>query len=106
MPSFAYVAKTRDGRTQKGTQTADSRQALVRSLQSKGWMPDRIQETGRNGADASGINIRGPKVKTTEILIFTRQLSTIVNSAFPCSRASIFCRSRWKNLGSRKSFRR
>lgn len=83
MPTFAYVARTRDGRTQKGTQSAENRQALVRSLQSKGWMPDRIQETGRDGADASGINLRGPKVKTTEILIFTRQLSTIVNSGLP-----------------------
>lgn len=81
MPTFAYVARTRDGRVQKGTQAAENRQSLVLSLQSRGLVPDRIQETGKSRAvKAPG---RGPKVRATEVLVFTRQLSTIVNSGLP-----------------------
>lgn len=80
MPTFAYVARTRDGRTQKGTQAAENRQSVVMMLQARGLTPDRIQETSKNGA-AGGR--KGAKVKTAEVLVFTRQLSTIVNSGLP-----------------------
>lgn len=81
MPTFAYVARTRDGRTQKGTQTADNRQSLSAALQARGLVLDKAQEKSKSGAIATGR--RGAKVKTAEILVFTRQLSTIVNSGLP-----------------------
>ncbi len=78
MPTFTYVAKGRDGSKQRGTLTADNRQAVVRTLQNKGLLPDTIQEKGKSAGSA-----RDPRVKTTEILVFTRQLSTIVNAGLP-----------------------
>lgn len=81
MPTFAYVARTRDGRIHKGTQTADSRQSLAMALQARGLMVDRVQETVRDRTPAPVA--KGPKVKTAEVLVFTRQLSTIVNSGLP-----------------------
>jgi type IV pilus assembly protein PilC len=83
MPTFAYVAKTRDGRVQKGSQSAQNRQALVKVLQSRGLTPDRIQETTANSSEGAGGTVNTGKVKTAEILVFTRQLSTIVNSGLP-----------------------
>jgi len=80
MPTYTYVARTRDGRKERGNLTAANRQALVKALQTRGLVPDTIQEKGA----AKGIARRkGPKVKTVEILIFTRQLSTIVNAGLP-----------------------
>lgn len=78
MPTFAYVARTRDGKKKAGTLVAENRQALLRSLQSQGLTPDQIRESGGKVAAR-----RGPRVKTTEILVFTRQLSTIVNAGLP-----------------------
>lgn len=82
MPTFAYVAHTRDGKKQKGTQTADSRQSAVQALQARGLIADEVKESAKGGASAQ-MGARGPKIKTAEVLIFTRQLSTIVNSGLP-----------------------
>lgn len=51
----------------------------MRSLQAQGLTPDNVRERGAAAASAK----RGPRVKTTEILVFTRQLSTIVNAGLP-----------------------
>ncbi len=78
MPTFTYTARTREGQKKSGTLTAENRGALVRSLQSQGMIPDRIQERGKSSGPK-----RGPRVKGTELLVFTRQLSTIVNAGLP-----------------------
>lgn len=78
MPTFTFVARTRDGQKKSGTLTAENRQAVVRNLQSQGLLLDRIQERGK-----AVVAKRGPRVKTAEILVFTRQLSTIVNAGLP-----------------------
>jgi len=80
MPTYTYVARSRDGRKERGNLTAANRQALVKALQTRGLVPDSIKERGVRKGIAKR---KGPKVKTVEILIFTRQLSTIVNAGLP-----------------------
>ncbi|MBN2311635.1 MAG: type II secretion system F family protein [Candidatus Hydrogenedentes bacterium] len=75
MPTFSYVARTREGKTERGTMNVENRQALMRNLQSRGLRLDQVRERGRVG--------RGPRVKSAEVLVFTRQLSTIVNAGMP-----------------------
>lgn len=79
MATFAYTARTRDGRKQTGTLSAENRVALNRSLQARGLTPENVQDITKKGK-ASGS--RG-KVKTAELLVFTRQLSTIVSAGLP-----------------------
>lgn len=79
MPTFAYVAKTRDGQRKSGTLTAENKQALLRSLQAQGLSPESVQDKAAKVGQKGG----GRKVKSTEILVFTRQLSTIVNAGLP-----------------------
>lgn len=79
MPTYTYVARSRDGKRQNGTMTADNRAALLRSLQSRGLNPENVQEVGKSSKTHK---IRG-KVKTVELLVFTRQLSTIVSAGLP-----------------------
>jgi len=78
MPTFTYSARTREGQKKSGTLTAESRGALVRTLQSQGMIPDQIRERGKSSGPR-----RGPRVKSAELLVFTRQLSTIVNAGLP-----------------------
>lgn len=80
MPTFAYVARTRDGKKKSGTLVAENRQTLMRSLQSQGLTIDSVNERGAKSARLSG---GGRRVKSAEILVFTRQLSTIVNAGLP-----------------------
>ncbi len=78
MPTFTYVARTRDGRRERGSQNAENRQAVVRALQTRGMIAEKIEEAGARPSGG-----QGPRVKTAELLVFTRQLSTIVNAGLP-----------------------
>lgn len=83
MPMFAYTARGRDGKKQKGTQTADTRQALTQLLQARGLTPETVQEVTRASRMSMAKGKVGKKVKATDLLIFTRQLSTIVSAGLP-----------------------
>ncbi|HOD51717.1 MAG TPA: type II secretion system F family protein [Candidatus Hydrogenedentes bacterium] len=78
MPNFTYVARSREGKRETGKMTAENRQVVIRTLQGKGMVPERVDAVGA-GKKAH----RDPKVKTAELLVFTRQLSTIVNAGLP-----------------------
>lgn len=82
MPNYAYVAKTREGATQRGTMQADSKQALTRLLQARGLTPEPSsirEDRGRVGRAA----LAARRVKQIELLIFTRQLATMVDAGLP-----------------------
>ncbi len=79
MPTFTYNARSRDGRKQKGTMTAESRQALTQALAAKGFTVENAQEIKKGRAGSK----LGKKIKTADLLIFTRQLSTIVSAGLP-----------------------
>ncbi len=77
MPTFTYVARTRDGRKQSGSMSSNDKKSLTRALQMRGLTPEQIEmKTGRK-------RTRGPRVKSADVLVFTRQLSTIVNAGLP-----------------------
>ncbi|MFA6239709.1 MAG: type II secretion system F family protein [Candidatus Hydrogenedentales bacterium] len=50
----------------------------MRSLQNQGLLPESVNEKGKSSGPK-----RDARVKTGEILVFTRQLSTIVNAGLP-----------------------
>ena len=81
MPTYAYVARTRDGKVKKGTMGAQDRQSVINSLYSQGFTPDRnsIKEKGKGEVK----NLSSKRVKTSELLIFTRQLATMINAGLP-----------------------
>lgn len=79
MPSYAYTARTRTGTKQRGNINADTRQAAQQMLQQRGLTADKIVE---QGGKAKNIRLN-KRVKSKELLIFTRQLSTIVSSGLP-----------------------
>ncbi len=83
MPTFTYLARGRDGSKQKGTVTADSQQAALKMLQDRGLQVDKV-EAKKGLFSLGGGPAKGNKrVKTKELLIFTRQLSTIVSAGLP-----------------------
>lgn len=81
MPTFTYTARTKTGSKKSGSLVAENRQAASQQLIRQGLQADKLAEkTGMFGGTAVKTNKR---VKTTELLVFTRQLSTIVSAGLP-----------------------
>ena len=83
MPTFSYTARTRTGSKQQGTLTAENRQVAAQQLQQRGLQADKLAEKRSGLALFGGGGKRNRRVKTAELLVFTRQLSTIVSAGLP-----------------------
>jgi type IV pilus assembly protein PilC len=80
---FSYTAQTKEGKTIQGTAEAANKEALVSLLSKQGAKPLVIKSEG----DKIGKAKKGKKVKSKDIVIFTRQLSTMISAGVPLTRA-------------------
>lgn len=78
MTTFQYVAKNRSGAKQSGTIQAENRQQALIQITQKGLTIEKLTE--KTAKAPAKMNKR---VKTADLLIFTRQLSTIVSAGLP-----------------------
>ncbi len=84
MAVFSYVARDTKGTKHRGTINADSRQNALQQLQLKGLEVDKLVEEEKKFFGLSfGGSAKLRKVKTADLLVFTRQLSTIVSAGLP-----------------------
>lgn len=87
MSSFNYSAVNQRGEHQSGTIEATDRSIVLKNLTSQGLRPLRIRETSA----ASGLDVMrffgGGKVKSDQLVIFTRELSAMVGAGVPLLRA-------------------
>ncbi len=83
---FTYKALNKDGKTITGTAEATSKQALVTLLHRQGIRPMLIKAHKQKNWLS---NLFGPskKVKSSDLVIFTRQLSTMVSAGVPLARS-------------------
>ncbi len=77
MPTFNYVARTKNGIKQKGSVPANSKQAATQILQTRGLTVESVTEKVKIKAKSN------TRVKSHELLVFTRQLSTIAGAGLP-----------------------
>ena len=82
MPTFKYVAKETTGKTVSGVLEYSDKALLIDALRKKGLVIISIQETAKRKAV-----FFGGKVKLEEIVIFSRQLATMVDSGIPLVQA-------------------
>ncbi|MBI4342171.1 MAG: type II secretion system F family protein [Candidatus Omnitrophica bacterium] len=81
MPTFAYVVKDKAGKTHSGTLEVQSRNALIEQLWKQEFVVLSIEE--RVAGRGSVLKIGQPKVKSEQLVIFSRQLATMVDSGIP-----------------------
>ncbi|MBI4322683.1 MAG: type II secretion system F family protein [Candidatus Omnitrophica bacterium] len=80
MPTFAYVVKDTAGHKHNGLLEAASRQALMEQLWKQDFVVLAIQEQERR----AGLSRLGqPKVPVQQLVIFSRQLATMVSTGIP-----------------------
>ena len=84
MSNFTYVAKDKEGKTLKGTLEAPSNDEAVGSLRSKGLVIISLQEA-RPGAFSSAtfFSKKTKKIKIDDLVVFSRQLATMVDAGIP-----------------------
>ncbi len=84
MAKFSYTAITKENKTVTGTAEAASRQALLESLRRQELRPLVIKPQKEFSIELFSKN---KKVKLKEIVIFTRQLSTMISAGVPLNRS-------------------
>lgn len=80
---FSYTATNNEGKTIQGEAEATDRNSLVVTLNKQGLRPVVIKLAGAT----AGKSKRAKKVKLKELVIFTRQLSTMVSAGVPLTRS-------------------
>jgi len=83
MAEFTYTAVNHQGQTINGTLTATSREEAVKSIRDQGSRPLTVKEVKGKGLKVGG----GGKVKLKDLVIFTRELSTMISAGVPLPRA-------------------
>ncbi len=79
MPNFEYTARTATGQEQTGTIDLPSRDDVVAHLRKNRLVLVRIREAKKAR--------KGGKVPTRDVVIFTRQFATMINSGLPLVQA-------------------
>jgi len=83
MANFEYTAVTKDGKSVSGSVDSSTKEALIETLHKQGLRPLVVKQKTSRGS----INIGKPKVKLRDLVMFTRQLSTMVSAGVPLTRS-------------------
>ena len=87
MPTFKYIAKETTGKTVTGILEYSDKELLIDALRKKGLIIISIEETAKKKAMSFW-----DSVKLEEVVIFSRQLATMVDSGIPLVQAlDILC---------------
>jgi len=80
---FNYTATNKEGKTIQGAIEAPDHQTALANISKQGLHPIIVQIEKSKGTGKA----KGKKVKTKELVIFTRQLSTMVSAGVPITRS-------------------
>ena len=94
MADFAYSAINSKGEHISGVITAGSREAAVTELRSQGSRPLSVKLSKGKGFNFA---LGKPKVKLRDLVIFTRELSTMIDAGVPLPRALSTLQSQFDN---------
>jgi type IV pilus assembly protein PilC len=83
MATFAYTAKTADGKRVESVIRASDRSAAQAELKKKNLTVSTLTEQKGTGKKSSFFGPPRPHVKTKDIAVMTRQLSTMISAGIP-----------------------
>ncbi|MGK2896778.1 MAG: type II secretion system F family protein [Candidatus Saccharimonadales bacterium] len=87
MAKFTYSAVNKQGKTISGTAESISRQAFTDSLIKQGLRPVSIKLSSEKGGLSERFKSMGNKVRLKDLVIFSRQMSTMISAGVPLTRA-------------------
>ncbi len=83
MAKFSWEGKSRTGKVQKGVMEAPDENAVNNKLRAQGIMPTSVKPPGTGMNMELNLSFMQPKVTTKDIVIFTRQFSTMIDAGLP-----------------------
>ncbi|MDD4870363.1 MAG: type II secretion system F family protein [Kiritimatiellae bacterium] len=108
MPKFKYIAMDAKGKETEGVLDAENQSQAVSLIRSKGFFPTRVLDVSGGGSDKkkgvvtaavntqaqakglrkslSSFNLFGGTIKPKHLMVFTRQLATLVGAGMPLLR--------------------
>lgn len=89
MSTFEYTALNKDNHAVNGTLEASSKAAAADLLSKQGFKPQLLKEK-KSGFDPNNLQfswLKSNRVKSKDLVIFTRQLSTMINAGVPLVRS-------------------
>lgn len=88
MPSFLYIATSAHGKSVSGSLEATDRPAAIVALKKQNLTPISLKEGSSKKNSFGALNFLGAnKVKSDDLVMFTRQLSAMVSAGVPLLRA-------------------
>ncbi len=81
MPNFRYIAKDKDGKTVNGVMDSANSVALVDALRQKELTIISIEEAKEKSR--ASMSIGGDKASADDLVVFSRQLATMVDAGIP-----------------------
>ena len=87
MAVFRYTAKDNNAKTKKGVIEADSSRHARQLLRDKNLLPVEISEVAEKAKAKTKFSFLKPKIKTRDMALMMRQLSTLLKSAMPLDEA-------------------
>jgi general secretion pathway protein F len=85
MAAFEFQALDNKGKQHKGVLEADSARQVRQQLRDKGWMPLSVDSTSskQNKTGFFSQFTQGPSLKTADLALITRQISTLIAAGLP-----------------------
>ena len=87
MANFRYAARDTQGQPQAGVLEAPSELAAADLLVRRGLVPLKIELLPEPGASIWQLQLGGPKVGLTELIVFSRQMYSLMKAGIPIIRA-------------------
>jgi type IV pilus assembly protein PilC len=87
MADFTFTARTPDGKVVRGTLNAKNKEAVFMSLRNRRLQPLVVDSAAKGGMQMNINLFGGGKVKIKDLVVFTRQFSTMVSAGVPMLRA-------------------
>ena len=84
MPAFNYEALSSDGKKIKGSLIADDVNLASQELKSRSLIPIDVKERKASG---SFLSFLSHKIKSSDLALITRQMSTLINAGIPVDRS-------------------
>ncbi len=84
MPTYRYVARDQDGKNVNGKMAADNESLIVAELRKRNLIIVTIDEEKSSATKAAAPKPKGgKKIKSEDIVVFTRQFATMVDAGIP-----------------------
>jgi type IV pilus assembly protein PilC len=97
MPQFVYKAIDIKGQHKNGTIEAANENAARSALSRLGLKPISVSKGSKKGGNIMSFLNKGGKVKSKDLVIFTRQLATMINAGVPLVRSLATMQSQTEN---------